>query len=197
MMTCTPIWRDPAAFQSGDILGVARIVKWWNPKHFFSWRIQADTKSPYNHVGMLEWYAGEWHVIEALWKGGLVRRPLKIYANAKYRLTVGEWTLDRAHRRSAANWLKVRIGAPYDKWKIVKLRLLQIVLGVDSVRRMLTGENDDALICSESVIRAIRETGPALFDCGDYAGPGSVMRAVADGAYRWWDGKAWTEAPWG
>ena len=196
-MQWRPIWKNPTAFQSGDILGVARIVKWWNPKHFFSWRIQRDTRSPYNHVGVLQWYAGEWYVLEAVWSGGLVRRPLKVYATSGQRLTVGEWTMDRTHRRTAVNWLTARIGAPYDKWKIVKLRLLQLILGARAVRKMLTGENDAALICSEAVIRAIRETGPALSACGDYAGPGAVMRAVADGAYRWWDGTAWTETRWG
>lgn len=190
-----PAWIDPTAFQGGDIIGCSRVLKWWDLRHFFAWRIQQDTNSPYNHVGMLEWYSGRWHVIEATWGGGLVRTPLRRYCVPGWRLAVAEHTADRMHRIAALGWLKRRLGAPYDKAKIFKLRIAQLIWGLEVVNRMVFGENDKALICSEAVIRGIKATGPALPGVGDYAGPGAVMASVT--AYRWWDGKAWSDLPWG
>jgi hypothetical protein len=183
--------QDFKAFQEGDVLGFSRKCRWWNPAHWISKRIQTTTDSPYNHVALLAWdaKAGEWTVIEALLWGGVRQNPLRRYLITGFELVAGTRQIDFAGRIRIVSWAKRKIGTKYDWRKILKIRLAQIALGHNVVDRIQEQDMDDALICSEAVLRAYRQAGYLIPGVGDYGGPGATMAAFQE--YRKWNGREW------
>ena len=178
------------AFHDGDVIGFSRECRWWRPSTWLSWRIQRDTGSPWNHVGLLRWNAAHeyWEVIEAKLHGGVVRTPLIYYERADLMLAVGTRNLPLADRCRVIQFAVRAIGAKYDIWKLVRIRVLQMVLGNKAaVNEVRSGEADNLYICSELAVRAYRQIGVDL--SGDFAGPGAVIESVSQYAY--WNGKQW------
>jgi len=171
-------WRQDA-FEDGDTLAVSRQCHWWNPRTWFSWRIKATTRSPWNHVGLLKWDAhlNHWRVIEALFWGGVVSRPMFQVLGQDARFAVARIDSPPAARRTAARWAANRVGYGYNRRRILQIRLLQIALGAKKVGGLsVAGQApQDSFICSELVIGAHRAGGYPLEGCGPFAGPASVM----------------------
>ena len=161
--------------RSGDTLLVSRKVRWWNPKDFFSWRIQATTGSKWNHVAVVAWKKSKPVIIEALFNGGVVISDPEKYMTNGYELALSRpaWTTE-TQGTTAAAFAIIQVGCEYDKAKIIKIRLLQLILGSNGVDLINIDENDDMFICSELAIRAWSAAGRKIG--GSFAGPADVAK---------------------
>lgn len=180
----------PSAFSDGDVIAFSRACHWWKPTTWLSWRIQATTRSPWNHVGLLRWNGRHeyWEVIEAKFRGGVSRTPLVYYERHDLMLAVGTKNLSLADRCRVIKFALSTIGAKYDALKLAKIRALQLILGnAEAANEVRSGEADNLYICSELVIRAYRQIGIDL--SGDFAGPGAVIEATDQ--YAFWNGRRW------
>ena len=179
-------------FHPGDLLGVQTIAHWYNPFTWIQWRIQVDTHSKLNHIGILDWNCQlhQWFVIEALLKG-VTRTPLSDYTDylSKYNLWVGRIPNLTAENMSAiVETVRGQIGKPYSLSSVVKLRLLQLILGHDAVAQMrIDGTaSDQGIFCSRLIVNAVFKcTG--VFLGGDFVAPDDVM---AKTSIIWWSGDA-------
>ena len=173
-----------ANLKEGDILGVSRNVHWYNPATWLAARIQATTGSSWSHVGLLSWSLadGRWHVIEALWGGGVVRRDLiGAYGAFDGDLAVARLArpVDGRTRRTVTTWARMQVGRPYNRRKILQIRVLQIVLGARAVGSIMAPDLNprQEYICSGLVEAAYRQAEFPLSGVGDFAGPAAVMRS--------------------
>ena len=172
----------PGLLQSGDIIAFSRRCRWYDPRTWLAWRIKADTGSRWNHVGIVhrEMPDGPIEIVEALWAGGVVARPLEGVL-ARYSGDVAAYRIDGEHKhaRAAARWARAMVGRPYARVKILRIRALQLLLGGAAVDSIIAPslKASDAFICSGLVIRAYRQAGWPLSDVGDFAGPGAVTRS--------------------
>lgn len=161
--------------QSGDILAVSDNTHWYNPLTWFAWRIQADTDSPWNHVGLMKWIDGKLYVIESKCDGGVAKNDPADYLDGNHRIALARpsW-INESQQNTAAAYAYQQIGRGYDIGKILKIRALQLILGHDVADGIQSEEHDNVFICSELVIRAWKAAGHKLG--GSYAGPGEVMK---------------------
>ncbi|KKN24539.1 hypothetical protein LCGC14_0894010 [marine sediment metagenome] len=179
--------RDPRAFLLGDGLLVCRILRWWKLGPPFSYMIDRTTypESPpgphWGHVGMLRWDpdSRRWVVIEALFSGGVVERPLEVYGRPKtYRLGVYRHnSLSCRERQEVSDWAWRQIGARYDRKKIAAIRALQLAgFSPDRVNNLDWARRGRQFICSGLFVRAYRHIGRQI--TGTFASPRAVGEAL-------------------
>ena len=168
--------------RAGDLLAVSTDCSLWRPRTWFAWRIQATTRSPWNHVAILapDAATGGWLVVEAVTKGGVVKTPLRAWRRAvRGTVALGRVKCPTKYAESAARWAESMVGRPYDWRLILQIRALQLVLGHTLVDRLqlparFDANANDLLICSELAIAGYRQSGWPLADVGPFAGPGAV-----------------------
>ena len=169
--------------RAGDLLAVSTDCHWYAPRTWLAWRIQRTTKSPWNHVAIVaqEASTGRLWVVEALTKGGVIKTPLRTWKRAvRGTVALGRVKCPTKYAESAARWAESMVGRPYDWRLILQIRALQLILGpqvVDRLQlpaRLLNGNANDLLICSELAIAGYRQSGWPLADVGPFAGPGAV-----------------------
>lgn len=119
----------------------------------------------------------DWFVVEALFWGGVVIRPLSVYADTdKYRTDFYRPADDGGN--VAAAWALRHVGEEYGKVTIMKLRVLQFLFDNQFVGDIhlpadIGWREGDPLICSQLVVRAWWQAGVDLG--GDYADPQTVV----------------------
>ena len=180
----------------GDILAVSPDVSILRPSTWLPWRIQCLTRSKYSHVGLVVRSAEgrEPMVVEALWHGGVVCRSIrKAYGKGSgFRGALAIGRLEQATictLDSACRWAICQVGKPYNRRKIVQIRVLQFLFGHRATRSILAPslDRDSEFICSQLVLGALRQAGHPFRGCGDFAGAAAVMESptVTVSVFRW------------
>jgi hypothetical protein len=162
---------------------VHRKTAWWNPSTYIAKRIQAASKSKWNHIGILAFveYQGEkqWCVVEALFRGGVTVRPLSWYQDRKkdYEIAFGQVSIACAMRaHGAARWAVEQVGSPYDFAKIFRIRALQLIGGLGSIGglEVLDYVPKNSYICSGLFLRAYKHVERPIGGLGPYASPADI-----------------------
>jgi hypothetical protein len=179
---------DREMFRDGDVLAEHAITAWYKPWTWLDARIQQTTRSRWNHVGLLFFVAGRWVVREALWH--VQATPLETYlrdrgaevAVFRHPAMFGESGEVVARRAAMARWSLAQMGEPYDWTTILKIRLLQLVLGyreVGGIGAIRSATADDRhWICSAYDIGAFASAS-LILELGKYASPENVVALLA------------------
>lgn len=173
MITKTNLLKD------GDLVFFHTRCHWWKPSTWIAWRIQRDTQSQWEHVGILFYSMQkmEWSVIEAVGFAGVVIRPLA--GRVEHVILDTKLTDSQLQRMIAHVW--GNIGCHYDWFKVLKIRLLTLLVGARNVGRIMTQEDlrKGGFICSELVADALRAVGITV---GSFASPGDIAVLFAPAA---------------
>lgn len=175
---------DGKMFRDGDVLAVHAIAAWYRPWTWLAARIQQTTRSRWNHVGLLFFVGGRWVVREALWHvqdtplAATLRNRRTDVAVFRHSAMFGN-DADTIERRAAMErWSRAQLGEPYDWSTILKIRLLQLVLGyneVGGIGAIRSATVDDRhWICSAYDIGAFASAGLFL-GLGKYGSPENVV----------------------
>jgi hypothetical protein len=174
---------DRYAFQDADVLLVHRECHWyrfWDLGQDVSWRIQADTHSPWNHTGLLFWdqVSQQWMVVEALWH--VAATPLAsymqpgVYTLGFRRAPGGLTPQQQALARVRAY---AQVGDGYNWEMCLRIRWEQLLHGYSGVglpAMMEAVKNDPGVwICSQLVLWVLAEAGHGL-GLGLWASPADV-----------------------
>lgn len=146
---------------------IVRIIACKN-KGFIPWLIRLNTKSPYDHIGLM---ASENRMIDAN-TGGVALRPLPdVYDVFEVEMAAEAW-------KGACSWLCCQMGKPYDYFALPGLALYT-VLGWRKKKNRL--EDRDKYFCSELVYRFCEEGGGQLMDDMDSSNfhPGRIVGSKA------------------
>ena len=149
---------------SADIVLFHQNCSWKHPwESFTPWAIQASTKSPWNHTGLLYVKEGEFFVIEALTSGVAITHLKDYCDNPKYDVCVATYkSLDTdisllpPERLFILDEALQQVGEPYDFSAIVGIqfniwfkRMLQ--------NNRLADKDDNTHICSRLVARSYKK----------------------------------------
>jgi len=168
--------------REGDPILVSKHIG-WRFRDLFAWRIQATTHSKWNHAGLIVRKNGIWMIAEACFNGGVVLSPLDKYMTDQYDFSLMRPILANEYQgRIAARFAMSKVGCGYEYAKIIRIRLLQLILGHETADTIDARDNDNVFICSELVIRSWRAAGIKLG--GAFSGPSEVAKHV-DPYFSW------------